>query len=70
MLPPCRLTAWRRAATLGIVVGRWLARQPRSPAPAALHPLRWLGRHSLAIYLLHQPILIGFLLLLGFRPMR
>lgn len=27
-------------------------------------PLGWLGRHSLVIYLLHQPVIYGGLLLL------
>ncbi len=32
-------------------------------------PLRFLGRHSLAVYVLHQPLLIGVLYALGFNPL-
>ncbi|PIT85596.1 hypothetical protein COU36_02360 [Candidatus Micrarchaeota archaeon CG10_big_fil_rev_8_21_14_0_10_59_7] len=62
------------------LLGLWLARvmcerscdafrrmQPaRSPFLAA--PVCFLGRHSLAIYLLHQPLLLATLALLGARP--
>jgi uncharacterized membrane protein len=61
------LLPWFGVVLLGIFAGptlRPLARdwQPRSAAP----PLDWLafaGRHSLLIYLLHQPLLMGALAL-------
>jgi uncharacterized membrane protein len=52
----CGIAAMRLA-------GPWLARIPaRSRAyPAPLRAMAWLGRHSLIIYLLHQPLIFGAL---------
>jgi uncharacterized membrane protein len=66
------LLPWLGAALLGVVVGKALypdgQRRFGLPALQQLRPirmLRFLGRHSLAIYLLHQPVLIGVLVGLG-----
>lgn len=64
---------WLGVMLWGYALGRWLAR--RRPAllagtiPAALGPLALLGRWSLSFYMLHQPLLIG-LLMLGQATMR
>ena len=70
------LLPWFAFPLLGVVAGRWMFRYGSVPAllkwrPA--HPLakllRLAGRHSLALYLLHQPILYGglylFLVIIG-----
>jgi peptidoglycan/LPS O-acetylase OafA/YrhL len=36
------------------------------PLPAISLPLVWLGRQSLSWYLLHQPVMIGLLMLVGY----
>lgn len=51
------------------LIGTWLGER-REHAPEALRRLRvpgldWLGRHSLLIYLLHQPVLVVLSLLLS-----
>ena len=60
------LFPWLGVALLGVAAGDALVR--RSFAPLAFlakapRPLGWLGRHSLAVYMVHQPILIGALAL-------
>jgi uncharacterized membrane protein len=56
---------WFGVVLAGISIGEWLLR--RRPAtlqltsPSAPGWLTWLGRHSLLVYMIHQPILIGIL---------
>lgn len=58
------LAPWSAATFAGIALGHWLGRHryaalgPLAHAPAWL---RWMGRHSLVVYLLHQPVLMGVL---------
>lgn len=63
------LAPWFAVMLMGLVAGRWLVdwrgHVMDHPLPRALRPLAWLGRHSLSFYILHQPILIGLLLLAG-----
>lgn len=50
------LLPWISAMLLGLAAsGRWPAQRPAWPG------LIWLGRHSLAYYMLHQPLMIGVL---------
>jgi uncharacterized membrane protein len=38
---------------------------PSTPLPPTVRPLPFLGRHSLVVYLVHQPVLLAALILLG-----
>jgi uncharacterized membrane protein len=64
------LFPWAGVVFVGLAVGHWLERTrfallaPLAHAPAAL---RWMGRHSLTIYLVHQPLMIGVLWLVVHR---
>ncbi len=67
------LLPWFGLALLGVFIGRALypqgARRFALPDLSQLAPvrgLRFLGRHSLLIYVVHQPILIGLLIALGY----
>lgn len=62
------LLPWLGVMGWGAAAGEWLLRQRaalvRGAIPRAGAPLAWLGRHSLAWYMLHQPVMIGALLAL------
>ena len=69
------LLPWLGVVLIGMFIRQQLLRA-RHLAPARGWPaagtlgrsLEWAGRHSLAIYMVHQPLLIGILyLLLGHR---
>lgn len=66
------LFPWLGVLFIGVWLGHGLARRSFAPlAPLGKAPaiLRWLGRHSLAVYMVHQPVMIGTLaLLLGRIP--
>jgi uncharacterized membrane protein len=56
---------WLGVVCIGIALGAWLSMRER-PGMAAigrLSPrwLTWAGRHSLLIYMVHQPVLVGLL---------
>ena len=66
------LLPWLSVMLLGYAgADRWLQRLSAAPAHRSLAIgrvrglLAWLGRHSLAYYMLHQPVLIGALMLAG-----
>lgn len=62
---------WLAAGLIGLGIAKmfilpWMAsRPPQGEKPTTLNiavrVLTWMGRHSLAVYLIHQPILIGLI---------
>jgi uncharacterized membrane protein len=61
------LLPWLGVMWWGMAAGQWLlARKPallQGSIARPVAPLAWLGRWSLSWYMLHQPVLIGLLLL-------
>jgi len=61
------LLPWLGVMWWGVAAGRWiLHRRPgwlAGPLPSSARPLAVLGRWSLTFYMLHQPVLIGLLML-------
>jgi uncharacterized membrane protein len=60
------LFPWTGVLLLGIAAGHALVRakfRPIAFAGGLPRPIAWLGRHSLAAYMVHQPLLIGLLFL-------
>ncbi len=60
---------WLGVMWWGLATGRWLLGRGGAwlvhPLPAVLHPLAVLGRWSLSYYMLHQPVMMGGLMAVG-----
>jgi uncharacterized membrane protein len=62
---------WFGVILFGIAAGNALYGDRRkqaassTPRPSTIRPLAFLGRHSLVVYLIHQPVLLAALILLG-----
>ncbi|NNU43065.1 DUF1624 domain-containing protein [Ramlibacter sp. B156] len=58
---------WLGVMWWGMAAGQWLLRERPALLPGAIPrafaPLAWMGRWSLSWYMLHQPLLIGAMLL-------
>ena len=63
------LVPWLGVVLIGVFLAAWvpLLGRYRFASHRALQPLALLGRHSLLIYMLHQPVLMGALQLLVFQ---
>jgi uncharacterized membrane protein len=63
------LLPWLGVMLWGLAAGRWLlAHRPpilAGPVPSPARPLAVLGRWSLSFYMVHQPVLIGALMLVA-----
>ena len=68
------LLPWLGIMCWGGAAGTWLMRQQADwlerPVPMLFRPLVILGRWSLSYYLLHQPVMIGALMALGWAMTR
>ena len=58
---------WFGVLLIGVAAGWALfpngeRRRPLPPFPSWTEPLLWVGRHTLAIYLLHEPVILAVLL--------
>lgn len=62
------LIPWFGVFLAGAALGRWFYSDRKSLVPRPLPEtiVNWCGRHSLWIYLLHQPIILAILYLLGY----
>lgn len=62
------LVPWLGVVLIGVFAGKLLypgGVRRFSAAIPSLPPLEYLGRHSLAIYLVHQPVILGLILLVS-----
>jgi len=66
VLPWLGVMWWGMAAGQWALARGWMARLDQGASALPLAPLSWLGRWSLSWYMVHQPVLIGLLTVVGF----
>ncbi len=60
----CPIIPWAFMFIIGTVLGRYVRLLPEKLSKTHIKPLAFIGRHTLIIYLLHQPIIVGVLQLI------
>ncbi len=69
MLDYWPILPWFGVVLLGVFAGNVLyggaSKRAAGSTPPLIRPLAFLGRHSLPVYLVHQPVLLAALILLG-----
>lgn len=58
------LLPWTFMFLIGTILGRYVNLIPEALSKAHLRPLAFIGRNTLIIYLIHQPIIVGALYLI------
>jgi uncharacterized membrane protein len=65
------LLPWFGVMLIGVFIGGQMQRYTLFQYPLQhvswVQPLRWLGRHSLVVYMLHQPVLFGIFTVLAYK---
>ena len=60
----CPILPWAFLFIIGTILGRYVGKLPESLSREHIKPLAFVGRHTLIIYLVHQPIIVGVLQLI------
>ncbi len=57
----CPLLPWTFMFLIGTLLGRYVDKIPEALKKLHIKPLAFIGRHTLIIYIIHQPIIVGAL---------
>lgn len=60
----CPILPWAFMFLIGTILGRYAKKLPASLAKLHIRPLAFIGRHTLIIYLAHQPVIVGIITLI------
>lgn len=60
----CPIIPWAFMFIIGTILGRYAGQLPEKLSKEHIKPLAFVGRHTLIIYLVHQPIIVGVLQLI------